>query len=164
MAYKDALIADLKYEGAQTKKILEKVPLDKASWKPHEKSMSLGKLATHIAEIPQWASRILTMDEFDFAVHGFSEYTAASTEELLYIFQEKLDYALRDLDSMTDEDFEKTWTVKRGEIVFSKAKKKAIIRGWCHSHLIHHRGQLTVYLRLLDVAVPGMYGPSADEK
>src|SRR5215475_13399837 len=103
MAYKDELIAELKRESSMTKKILERVPLDKASWKPHEKSMSLGRLATHVAEIPHWASRVLTMDEFDFAVHGFSGHVAASREELLEIFSVKLNKAIADLESMDDE-------------------------------------------------------------
>ena len=164
MAYKDALIAKLKSESAQTKKMLEKVPLDKASWKPHNKSMSVGRLATHVAEIPHWISRIVTIDDFDFLVHGFSSHVAASTEELITIFNDKLNKAIADLELMDDESFDKIWTVRSGEQVFYKLKKKVGVRSWGLNHLIHHRGQLSVYLRLLDIPVPGMYGPSADEK
>jgi uncharacterized damage-inducible protein DinB len=164
MPYKDALIEELKYESALTKKMLERVPLEKASWQPHEKSMTLGRLATHVAEIPQWISRIITIEDFDFLVYGFSRHTADSREELLRIFQEKLDKAIADLESMNDEDFNKTWTLRRGEHLIREMLKKVAIRNWGYSHFIHHRGQLSLYLRLLDVPVPGMYGPSADEK
>ena len=164
MAYKDALIAELKYEAAQTKKILEKVPLDKASWKPHERSMSLGRLATHVAEIPHWISYVITLEEFDFMVQGFHSHVAATQEELITIFNDKLNKAIGDLETMDDESFGKTWTMRSGEQVFYQLKKKVAIRSLGFNHFIHHRGQLSVYLRLLDVPVPGMYGPSADEK
>jgi len=164
MAYKDALIAELKYESGLTKKMLERVPLEKASWRPHEKSMTLGRLATHVAEIPHWISRIISIDDWDFAVQGFSSHTASSQEELMKTFQEKLDKAITDLESMTDDDFNKIWIVRRGDQMRNEMQKRIAIRGWGFSHLIHHRGQLSVYLRLLDVPVPGMYGPSADEK
>jgi uncharacterized damage-inducible protein DinB len=164
MAIKDAFIAELKQESSLTKKMLERVPVEKASWKPHEKSMSLGRLATHVAEIPHWISRIITIDDWDFAARGFSSQVAQSNEELLEIFQAKLDTAITDLETMSDEDFNKTWIVRMGEQMRRELPKKIAIRGWGFSHLVHHRGQLSVYLRLLDVPVPGMYGPSADEK
>jgi uncharacterized damage-inducible protein DinB len=164
MAIKDALIAELKYESSLTKKMLERVPLDKKDWTPHEKSMTLGRLATHVAEIPHWISRIITIDDFDFLVQGFSSYAASSQEELLTIFNDKLSKAIIDLGSMDDESFDKTWTVRRGGTVIYQLKKKVAIRSWGLNHLVHHRGQLSVYLRLLNVPVPGMYGPSADEK
>lgn len=165
MAIKDAFIAELKHESSLTRKMLERVPLDKKEWKPHEKSMTLGRLATHVAEITHWASDIIHIDNFDFAKDfNFKPYTAATTEELLEIFQHNLDKAIHDLEGMTDEDFNKTWTIKSGEQVMRQFPKKVAIRGWALSHLIHHRGQLSVYLRLLEVPVPGMYGPSADEK
>ena len=164
MALKDALIAELKSEAAQTKKILVKVPVDKPSWKPHERSMSLGRLATHVAEIPHWISRVITIDDFDFLVQGFSSHVAESQEELITILDDKVNKAIADLETMDDESFNKIWTVRRGEQIFYQLKKKVAIRSWGLNHLIHHRGQLSVYLRLLDVPVPGMYGPSADEK
>jgi uncharacterized damage-inducible protein DinB len=164
MAIKDAFIAELKHEAGLTKKMLERVPLDKAEWKPHEKSMTLGRLATHIAENVKWISDIIHIDDFDFAARPFKSHTASSREELIKIFQDNLDTAIGDLSSMTDEDFNKTWIVRAGEKVMYNTPKKVAIRGWAFSHLIHHRGQLSVYLRLLDVPVPGMYGPSADER
>jgi uncharacterized damage-inducible protein DinB len=165
MAIKDVFIVELKQESSLTKKMLEKVPIDKKEWKPHEKSMTLGRLATHVAETNHWASDIIHIDDFDFMKnYNFKPVTAASVEELLQIFQTNLDKAINDLSSMSDEDFNKTWTVRRGEQVMFQTPKKVAIRGRAFSHMIHHRGQLSVYLRLLDVPVPGMYGPSADEK
>jgi uncharacterized damage-inducible protein DinB len=164
MAIKDAFIAELKHESGLTKKILERVPLDKKDWKPHEKSMSLGRLATHIAQIPHWVSDIHHIDDFDFATRTFTADVAGSTEELMKIYQDTLNKAIKDLESMTDEDFTKKWVVRVGEKIMYDTPKKVALRGWAYSHLIHHRGQLSVYLRLLDVPVPGMYGPSADER
>lgn len=164
MAYKDALIAELKYESELTRKMLERVPIEKGSWRPHDKSMTLDRLATHVAEIPHWISRIITVDDWDFVVRGFSNLKAQSSEELMQIFNDKLQQAIADLEAMKDEDFNKMWIVRRGDQMRREMPKKVAIRGWGFSHLIHHRGQLSVYLRLLDVPVPGMYGPSADEK
>lgn len=164
MAYKDALIAELKYESGLTRKMLERVPFDHVEWKPHEKSFPLGRLATHVAEIPHWISRIITIDDWDFAARGFSRQIAQSNEELMAIFETKLNNAMADLESMNDDDFNKIWIVRNGDQMRRELVKMAAIRGWGFSHLIHHRGQLSVYLRLLDVPVPGMYGPSADEK
>jgi uncharacterized damage-inducible protein DinB len=165
MAIKDAFIAELKHESGLTKKMLEKVPMDQKDWKPHEKSMSMGRLATHVAEIPHWASDIVHIDEFDFAKdYKFQGLTAATKEELLSIFQTNLDKAIADLSSMSDEAFDKIWTVKNSAQIMFQTPKKIAVRGWCFSHLIHHRGQLSVFLRLLQVPVPGMYGPSADER
>lgn len=164
MSVKDAFIAELKYESSLTKKILERVPMDKVNWKPHEKSMSLGRLATHIAETAHWITDIAHIDDFDFQKdYSFTPATATSAEELLRIFQANLDGAMETLSAISDDEFSKIWTVRNGEQVMYKTPKKVAVRGWAFSHMIHHRGQLSVYLRLLDVPVPGMYGPSADE-
>jgi uncharacterized damage-inducible protein DinB len=165
MAIKDAFIAELKYESSLTKKMLEKVPLDKKDWKPHEKSMTLGRLAAHVAENIHWVTDIIHIDDFDFMKnYNFNPRTANSTEELLEIFQTNLDKAINDLSNVSDDDLAKKWIVRRGEQIMFDTPKKVAIRSWAINHMIHHRGQLSVYLRLLDVPVPGMYGPSADEK
>ena len=165
MAIQDALIGELKHESSMTKKMLERVPLDKKDWKPHEKSMTLGRLATHVAEITHWASDIIHIDDFDFMKnYNFNPTNATTTEELLEIFQTNLDKAITDISSTKEEELNKNWTVRRGEQVMFSTPKKVAIRGWAFNHLFHHRGQLSVYLRLLDVPVPGMYGPSADER
>ena len=124
--------------------------------------MTLGRLAVHVAEIPHWISDIINIDEFDFARH-YKPSIALSQTELLKVWEEKTAKAIADLEKMTDEDFKKIWVVKSGDKVFFNLPKAVAVRGWGFSHLFHHRGQLSVYLRLLDVAVPGMYGPTADE-
>jgi uncharacterized damage-inducible protein DinB len=164
MAYKDSLISELRYESGLTRKMLERVPLEKAEWRPHEKSFPLGRLATHVAEIPHWISRIITIDDWDFAARGFSRQIAKSQDELLDIFENKLKQAIVDLESMDEADFNKTWVVRNGDQMRRELSKEIAIRTWGFSHFIHHRGQLSVYLRLLGVPVPGMYGPSADER
>lgn len=162
MSLKQALIAELQHESKLTKKMLGRVPMDKSGWKPHEKSMSLGQLAVHVAEIPKWISDIINIDEFDFDQH-YQPSSASSMEELLAVCKEKTAAAIRDIEKMEDADFGKIWVVKKGDQVYFNIPKAVAIRGWGLSHLYHHRGQISVYLRLLDVPVPGMYGPTADE-
>ena len=160
-----ALVGELQMEAAATRKCLERITPEKFDYKPHEKSMILGRLATHVAENTHWISEINHIDDFDFLKdYNFKPVTASTREELLNIFQTNLDKAIADLSSMSDNDFSKSWTVRRGEQIMFNTPKKIAIRGWALNHMIHHRGQLSVYLRLLDVPVPGMYGPSADEK
>ena len=165
MAVKDAFIAELNFESSLTRKILERVPMDKKDWKPHDKSMSLGRLATHIAETYHWFTDIAHIDNFDFQKdYSFKPESAPSSEDLIKRFDSILERALGDLSKMSDADFDTIWTVRNGEQVMFQLPKKVAVRGWAFSHLIHHRGQLSVYLRLLGVPVPGMYGPSADEQ
>ncbi|HEX4374417.1 MAG TPA: DinB family protein [Puia sp.] len=164
MSVKTSFIGELKNESINTKKMLEKVPLDKATWKPHEKSMSIGRLATHIAETGHWIYRILEADEFDFAVNPFKPHVAASREELLEIFNNNFNKSIAALENASDDEFDKLWTIKMGDKILYQLPKKNAIRSWGFSHSVHHRGQLSVYLRMLDIPVPGMYGPSADER
>ena len=164
MTFAESLVAELKHESGLTQKILERVPFDRKEWWPHVRSMSLGRLATHIAEIPHWIPQILESDSFDFASRPYQPRTAASPEELMEIFRVNIDSSVTALEKATAEDLNKIWVVKRGEQVIYQVLKQAAIRGWAFSHLFHHRGQLSVYLRLLEVPVPGMYGPSADER
>ncbi|MET0392830.1 MAG: DinB family protein [Chitinophagaceae bacterium] len=164
MTFAESLIAELKHESGLTRKMLERAPFDKREWRPHERSMSLGRLVTHIAEIPHWIPQILENDSFDFAGRPYQPHTASSPEELMEIFRANIDSSVAALEKAAAEDFDKIWVVKRGEQVIYQVLKQVAIRGWAFSHLFHHRGQLSVYLRLLDVPVPGMYGPSADER
>ena len=164
MSIKTSFIGELKNESINTKKMLEKVPLEKADWKPHEKSMSIGRLATHMAETSHWIYEILEADEFNFASRAFKPHVASSQEELLEIFNNNFTKSIAALENANDDDFEKKWTVKMGDKVLFQMPKKIAIRSWGFSHTIHHRGQLSVYLRMLNIPVPGMYGPSADEK
>lgn len=162
MPLNTALLAELKHESVNTKKILERVPTDKLSWKPHEKSMTLGRLATHLAELPTWIDRIISADEFDFA-KPLARDSKVTTDEIIALFNEELLSATKSLESATDENLNANWTVKRGDVIFFQMPRKIALRNFAFNHIYHHRGQLSVYLRLLDVNVPGMYGPSADE-
>src|SRR4051812_43021325 len=163
MQQNKALIAELKMESANTRKILERVPTDKNDWKPHAKSMSLGRLATHVAEIPEWITKTMTADELDFAKEPYKAHIATSPEELVSILDKHVNKAIEVLEGCTDEDFNKMWSLRNGENIFFTLPKKVVLRTFALSHNYHHRAQLGVYLRLLDVAVPGMYGPTADE-
>jgi len=164
MPQKDALIAELKQEAVNTRKMLERVPEDKFLWKPHEKSMTIGRLASHIAEIPVWINRTLTANEFDFATASMVRNTYENRAALLKVFDEKQAEAIAALQNATDETLNETYSVRRGDQIMFTMPRKVMLRNFAFNHLIHHRGQLSVNLRLLDVPVPGMYGPSADER
>ncbi|PWT99547.1 MAG: damage-inducible protein DinB [Bacteroidetes bacterium] len=157
------LIKELKFESGNTRKILERVPTDKLQWQPHEKSMTIGRLASHIAEIPMWITRTIQGSELDFSTMKFSRITYENTDAILKVFDEKLNEAIALLEESNDEALNGTYTLKRAGAVLSERPRVIVIRNYAYNHLIHHRGQLSVYLRLLDIPVPGMYGPSADE-
>ncbi|HET7025559.1 MAG TPA: DinB family protein [Gemmatimonadales bacterium] len=167
MALKDALLPEFDLEMASTRKMLERAPEDAFDWKPHAKSMLLGRLATHLAQIPAWGSRALTTDSFDFAPPGAPQAPAApltSRAAVLALFDENVAGTRAALAQASDADLGKSWSLLRGGAVVFTMPKAAVLRTLLFSHIIHHRGQFSVYLRLRDVPVPGMYGPSADEK
>lgn len=159
-----SIIPEFKNEAASTRKMLQKVPADKLDWRPHGRSMTLGALAAHVANIPGWIPFILGNEDYDIATRGYKEAKSASTEELVENFNDKYETALKNLESAADETLLGTWTFRSGEHVIFRMPRMAAIRLLSMNHLIHHRGQLSVYLRLLEVPVPGMYGPSADEQ
>lgn len=163
MTHNERLLAEIKQEATATRRLLERVPLDQADWKPHEKSMSLGRLATHVAEISGWWKECFVKDELDFAAGDFTPRIIRTTEELLALHDAHLEQAERILHETPEAEFERMWTMRQGETVFFTLPKHEVVRTWCMNHLYHHRAQLTVYLRMLDVALPGIYGPSADE-
>ena len=163
MPINTAFLAELKHEAVNTRKMIERVPTDKLGWRPHEKSMTIGRLATHIADLPAWFERIIVADEFDFATATLNRETKESTEAVLQLFDDRLDTAVNLLEHATDDMLNALWTLRRGDYVFSQVPRKVNLRNFAYNHIYHHRGQLSVYLRLLDIAVPGMYGPSADE-
>lgn len=166
MSVNARLMPEVEHEFAMTRKMLEQVPEDKLSWKPHEKSMTLGRLAGHVAEMPGWAFHALSMDSLDIspAVDGsYEAHWMTSREETLKKFDEWRSQALSALKNSTDEDFEKIWSLTSKGQTFLSMPRGAVLRTVVLNHMIHHRGQLSVYLRLNGVAVPGMYGPSADE-
>lgn len=156
-------IAELNHEAASTKRILERVPDGKFDWKPHAKSMTLGRLVSHVAELPGFLNSILTMDEFDFAQGHYKSSVAKTPEELMNLFKQKLDEVIQTLQNTSDEKMQANFTLRNGDRVFGTMPRLVAVRSMALNHIIHHRGQIAVYLRLLDVPVPGMYGPSADE-
>ena len=164
MSINTSLLGELKSESANTKKMIERIPTEKIDWQPHEKSMTIGKLATHIANLPVWFNRIINADGFDFAAFGSTE-KKETTQAILDLFTQQLDEAEKVLAAATsDEIFKAMWTVSRNNQILYQLPKMVALRSFTFNHIYHHRGQLSVYLRLLDIPVPGMYGPSADEK
>ena len=167
MPFTDLLIPEFDEEMAATRRMLERVPDGKGAWQPHARSMTLGRLATHVAEVPAWAARSLTLSEFDITPPGRPPYqprTLNSTAEMLAVFDRHVVEGRRALAAATDAEFAKPWTFKRdGQVIWTKPKHE-VFRRMGINHMVHHRAQLGVYLRLQEVPIPGMYGPSADEK
>ena len=137
--------------------------MDKSEYKPHEKSMTLGRLALHVVEIAGWWNDCLVNDELDFAAGNHQPKVIETTEALLALHDENVVQGEKILTETPEAEFENMWTMRQGEIIFFTLPKHEVVRTWCMNHLYHHRAQLGVYLRLLDIPVPGMYGPSADE-
>lgn len=163
MAMKDGMLPEFDHEMALTRKVIERVAEDKLGWAPHEKSMSLGRLATHVAEIPEWAQTILNEAEFNMTEGSYRPRTATTVAAMLAIFDEETAKTRASLASKSDAELMSTWVFKQnGKEMFSMPRVAAF-RGWVMNHLIHHRGQLTVYLRQTGSKVPSIYGPSADE-
>lgn len=158
-----SFIPELQHEAASTRKMLERLPFDKSDWKPHARSMALLPLATHVTELAGWVSVTINTPQLDFANFEYKPFAAQSTEDLLRYHDETVAKAIEDLKGASDETMMQPWTLRNGEHVILTMPRIAVIRSFAISHLIHHRGQLSVYLRMLDVPVPGMYGPSADE-
>jgi uncharacterized damage-inducible protein DinB len=162
MTIVDSLIPEFDHEMATTRKVLERVPEDRFEWKPHEKSFPLGILATHVATLPMWATETLMRSQIDL-VGNTQPTAAASKSELLAAFDKNTTDARAALAGKSDAELMAMWSLKRnGKTVFSMPKT-TVLRSFVLNHLIHHRAQLTVYLRLLDIPVPSIYGPSADE-
>jgi len=162
MSFSQSLLPEFDMEMQKTRKILERVPDDKMDYQPHPKSMSLARLATHVAELPTWTGPTVDLEVLEIP-DDFKPHIAGSRAELLETFDKAVAEARPKIESTSDEQWQKMWSLKfGGNIVFS-APKATVMRSVIMSHLIHHRAQLGVYLRLNDVAIPGMYGPSADE-
>ncbi len=164
MSIAQKFLQELKQEAESTRKLLERVPLEKGDWKPHEKSMPLNRLAGHVAENFEWIADTINSDELDFAKIPFEPFMPKTTEELMKFFNESKSKAEKALASCSDEEMMKNWTMRNGEEIYFSMPRVAVIRCFCINHMIHHRGQLTVYLRFLNVPLPGIYGPSADEQ
>jgi uncharacterized damage-inducible protein DinB len=160
MSIGEGLLPEFDMEMATTRKLLERVPGDKGTWKPHPKSFALGHLAQLVAGMPGWITNMLHETALDLG--SAKPYTFEKTEALLDQFDQNVREAREALAGMKDADFQAMWSLKRGDMVFFSMPRIAVTRQTIN-HLVHHRGQLSVYLRLLDVPVPSIYGPTADE-
>jgi uncharacterized damage-inducible protein DinB len=164
MPIADSLLPEFDRETGITRRLLERVPDGQFAWKPHDKSMTLGRLAEHLAELPAWAKVSIVDSGIDMATPRPPDYVAPATRAaVLAMFDRNVSEARAALTGRTDAELMAPWTLKhQGKEVFTMPKAM-VLRGFVMNHLIHHRGQMSVYLRLQNVAVPSMYGPSADE-
>ena len=155
-------LRELNREAQTTRKMLSVVPNDKYDWKPHPKSMTIRQLAGHIAELPSWIKMTLNTDELDFAKSGYTSPDINNTQSLLALFEKCLADGQEALAAGNDSALDEPWTLRNGAEIYSTEPKADVIR-MSLSQIIHHRAQLGVFLRLLDVPIPGSYGPSADD-
>ncbi len=166
MGLSDALLPEFDMEMANTRRTLERVPEDKFDWKPHPKSTAMGGLATHLRNIPTWVNYTVDEDSLDLAPGGVPLALAApvkSTAELLETLDSNVAKARAAIAGASDQDLFKMWALQRNGNTLMTLPKIAVLRGFVLNHNIHHRAQLGVYLRLNDIPVPAIYGPSADE-
>jgi uncharacterized damage-inducible protein DinB len=161
MSIGTSLLPEFDHEMATTRRVLERVPSDRGEWRPHAKSFPIGYLAQLLSWMPGWIANAVTETRLDLLTAP--KYSFESTETLLAGFDANVRAARAALAAAKDEDFDVDWSLTRGDAVFFTQKRRDIVRNHI-SHLVHHRGQMTVYLRLLDVPVPMVYGPTADEK
>ncbi|HQY19581.1 MAG TPA: DinB family protein [Ignavibacteria bacterium] len=160
----DALLAEFQYESQLTRNMLDRLPDGKFDYKPHEKSMTLGQLANHIGDIPNYVGGTLDVDELDFSNSDYKIPTNATKDELVKAFDESVAKAIESFKRHDDDELMKEWTMKDGDKVYMKMPKAQVIRGFVLNHNVHHRGQLQVYLRMNDIPLPSVYGPTADEQ
>lgn len=161
MSIAASMLPEFDHEFATTRKFLERIPEDKFDFAPHPKSMTLTKLAAHVAEIASWVGPTIALPELDLA--GYVAPVVSTRANLLSQFDADVAAAREVLAATEDPTLFENWTLKMGDSVFFSMPKIAVLRSFVMNHMIHHRAQLGVYLRLLDVPVPGAYGPSADE-
>ncbi len=160
----ESLINEFEHEAQTTRRHLERLPEDKLDWRPHEKSFTAGALASHITESVGWTVPIFNEDEVDFDPATYKPYRATSVADLLKTFADNVANGKQALTSATESSLDELWSLKiMGRVQFERPRA-AVFRDFALSHAIHHRGQFSVYLRLLNVPVPGSYGPSADEQ
>jgi uncharacterized damage-inducible protein DinB len=156
------LLKEMEQEAQTTRKMLGRIPNDKYDWQPHKKSMTIRSLSTHIAELPSWVTMALTTDELDFANNPYNPTMIINTAELLELFERSFADGKTHLAETNEDELLKNWTLRNGDKIYSVSTKGEIVRmAFCQ--IVHHRAQLGVFLRLLDVPIPGSYGPSADE-
>lgn len=154
---------ELEKEAGTTRKMLECIPDNSYSWQPHEKSMTIERLANHIVELPSWAGMALYSDGIDFADNPYQPTTIRNTRELLELYDNNIEQSRKDLSNATEDLLPQRWVLREGEKIYEETTKGDTLR-MAFSQIIHHRAQLGVYLRLLNVPIPGSYGPSADDQ
>ena len=164
MSIAETLLPEFDREMGITRRLLERIPEGQFAWKPHHKSMTLGRLAEHLAELPLWATMTVTQTGIDMSTGRPPEYVPPATrEEVLAMFDANLKHARASLSGRSDAELMAPWTLKaQGKEIFTMPKA-VVLRGFVMNHMIHHRGQMSVYLRLHNIPIPSMYGPSADE-
>ncbi len=164
MDWRELALTEFDQEMATTRKLLERVPMEKADWSPHERSPKLGELASHVARLAGNPGLVLSTDELNFATADRSKWVAVyAREELLARFEANVASSRAALAEASDEQLAGSWTLRWGDRIIFSQPRPLVHRSFCMNHLIHHRAQLGVYLRLLNVPIPGSYGPSADE-
>ncbi len=162
MSMIQTFLKEMVAESKTTRKMLSIIPDDKYLWQPHEKSMTIQQLATHIAELPTWVPMVLTSSELDFATMDYTPKNITVTSDLMELFEKSLQEGKAALEVAKEEQLVDPWTLRNGEQIYSTEPKGDVIR-MSFSQIIHHRAQLGVFLRLLNIPIPGSYGPSADE-
>ncbi len=167
MALSETILGEFDHEMANTRKTLERVPQDKFGWKPHDKSWSIKELATHLANLPSWTILTLKENLFDMAPKDApppKTPEVSTRQEMLEMFDKNVADAYAAIEKTSDEEFMKPWSLLSGGETLFSMPKIAVLRSFVMNHNIHHRAQLGVYLRLNDVPVPAIYGPTADEE
>jgi uncharacterized damage-inducible protein DinB len=164
MAMTDALLPEYDHEMAVTRNVLDRVAEDRLDWKPHDRSMTLGRLASHVADLLQWGHRILSQPEYNMTEGSYQLKTVSTVAELMALFDEHVRTIRPVLAGKSDAELMSMWSFKQnGKEIFTMPRAAAW-RSWVMNHMIHHRGQLSVYLRQTGSKVPAIYGPSADER
>ncbi len=159
----DPIVTEFAHEAANTRRLLERVPEEHFGWKPHEKSMTLAQLASHIAGTPEWVVPILEQDEMVINIDEYVPHIASTHAELMELFETNVAKATKAMPGQPDDRLMEAWRLKVGDEVVLVQPRIVVLRGMILNHIVHHRGQLSVYLRLKDVPLPAIYGPSADE-
>jgi uncharacterized damage-inducible protein DinB len=163
MPERDSLLPEFDQETAATRRVLERVPDGALEWRPHVKSFNMGELATHLSRLPHWGTLILKQDGYDLASSGPRGQALPTVAAILDQFDANVREVRAALVDMTDGQLLQPWTLRRGDRVVMSVPKVSAVRGFVVRHLVHHRGQMTVYLRMNDVPLPPLYGPTADE-
>ena len=163
MTRKSTLSSELEHEAATARRHLERIPEDRLDWKPHPKSFSAGELGSHLVDCLRWVVPVFTGEELEMDPASYRPFEASTRDALLSGFDAEVEKARAAIEASPDEDCVRPWRLRMGGKVWFEKPREAVFRDMTLSHLIHHRGQLSVYLRLLDVAVPGSYGPTADD-